>query len=105
LSHLSLITNLCNAEHVPIADGNNFEDPFKELTREDVGDFIRTAAGLQYIPFADDDDDFMDYANADLQHVLHHHIPNAPEMESFPAPTHDVNVLAKMLWKIDMSTQ
>ncbi|MCI67290.1 hypothetical protein A2U01_0088548, partial [Trifolium medium] len=63
------------------------------------------AGGLQYIPFADDDDDFMDYANANLQHVLHHHIPNDPEMESFPAPTHDVNVLAEMLWKIDMSTQ
>ncbi|MCI92760.1 hypothetical protein A2U01_0114057, partial [Trifolium medium] len=55
----------------------------------------RKAGGLQYDPFADDDD-FMDYTDVDdmrrqgleeeLQHELYQDIPVAQEMESFPAP-------------------
>ncbi|MCI41440.1 hypothetical protein A2U01_0062673, partial [Trifolium medium] len=84
------------------------------VSLEGVNEFIQKAGGLQYIPFADEDD-FMDYANVDvgrrqgleeeLQHELNQDVPNAPEMERFPAPTFDLDRLSDMLWRMDLSTQ
>ncbi|MCI64761.1 hypothetical protein A2U01_0086019, partial [Trifolium medium] len=60
-------------------------------------------------------DDFMDYAHVDvgrrqgleeeLQRELNQDVPNAPDIESFPAPTYDPLMLSDMLWKMDLSTQ
>ncbi|MCI40983.1 hypothetical protein A2U01_0062216, partial [Trifolium medium] len=91
-----------------------FEEPLRAVSLEDVNEFIQKAGGLQFIPFADEDD-FMDYANMDvgrgqgldeeLQHMLNQDVPNAPHMESLPAPTYDPLMLSDMLWKMDLSTQ
>ncbi|MCI90201.1 hypothetical protein A2U01_0111492, partial [Trifolium medium] len=55
------------------------------------------------VPFADEVD-FMDYAHVDVgrRQGLEE---NAPDMESFPAPTYDPLMLSDMLWRMDLSTQ
>ncbi|MCI97563.1 hypothetical protein A2U01_0118864, partial [Trifolium medium] len=44
---------------------DKFEEPHRAVSVEDVEEFIRKAGGLQFVPFADEDD-FMDYAHVDV---------------------------------------
>ncbi|MCI75490.1 hypothetical protein A2U01_0096759, partial [Trifolium medium] len=41
----------------------------------------------------------------DIPNVFNNAMLHAPEMESFPAPQYDENVLAEMVWRMDLSTQ
>ncbi|MCI49410.1 hypothetical protein A2U01_0070654, partial [Trifolium medium] len=81
--------------HCPIFEDDKYEEPYRAVSVDDVEEFIRKAGGLQFVPFADAYD-YMDYAHVDvgmrqgleeeLQRELNQDVPNAPDMESFPAP-------------------
>ncbi|MCI55907.1 hypothetical protein A2U01_0077158, partial [Trifolium medium] len=93
----------------PLFEDDKYEEPLRAVSMEDVGEFIRKAGGLQFVPFADEDD-LMDYAQVDvgrrqcfeeeLQRELNQDVPNAPAMESFPALSYDPLMLSDMLWKM-----
>ncbi|CAJ2647533.1 unnamed protein product [Trifolium pratense] len=111
LTHLCLITKLCLDQNVATFDDDQMEEP-RKVTTAFVRDVRRKTFGKTFIPFADVDD-VMDYTvegggeerEENVENVMHHEVPQAPEMEGFPAPQFDVNVLADMVWKMDMSTQ
>ncbi|CAJ2647239.1 unnamed protein product [Trifolium pratense] len=111
LTHLCLITKLCLDQNVAAFDDDQIEEP-RKVTTAFVRDVRRKTFGKTFIPFADVDD-VMDYTvegggeerEENFENVMHHDVPQAPEMEGFPAPQFDANVLADMVWKMDMSTQ
>ncbi|MCI73709.1 hypothetical protein A2U01_0094973, partial [Trifolium medium] len=41
----------------------------------------------------------------DFPDVFTNAMPHAPEMESFPVPQYNENVLAEMVWRMDLSMQ
>jgi hypothetical protein len=114
LTHLCLITKLCLDQHVPVYGDDYMEKP-KTLTMAFVEDVRRKTFGKRFIPFADIND-VMDYSGdgggvqfeENVENVMGQDIPheeNAPEMESFPAPQFDENVLAEMVCRMDLCTQ
>ncbi|CAJ2671009.1 unnamed protein product [Trifolium pratense] len=118
LTHLCLITKLCLDQNVAAFNDDHIEEP-RKVTTAFVRDVRRKTFGKTFIPFADVDD-VMDYTvegggeerEENVENMMHNEMPHmsnempqAPEMESFPAPQYDANVLADMVWKMDMSTQ
>ncbi|MCI86661.1 hypothetical protein A2U01_0107942, partial [Trifolium medium] len=41
----------------------------------------------------------------DIPNGFNNAMPHGPEMECFPTPQYDENVLAEMVWRMDLSTQ
>ncbi|PNX60502.1 hypothetical protein L195_g060211, partial [Trifolium pratense] len=115
LGHLCLITYLCADKDVLIDQHDEFEQPTRPVTLKFLEEVRTRTGGRRFVPFAEDGD-LMEYAEdvnedrrreveEELHNVINNDIPHAPEMESFPVPNFDPNVLADMVWEMDMSTQ
>ncbi|MCH83853.1 hypothetical protein A2U01_0004679, partial [Trifolium medium] len=112
LAHCNLITALCEDRRVPPHDDDQMEGPSRKVNEAFVEEVRRKTMGRPFVPFADVNDMMYDEPEAaripreeHVENVVNDDMPQALEMEGFPAPQYDENVSSEMLCRMDLCTQ
>jgi hypothetical protein len=112
LTHCNLITTLCEERLVPSREGDQMEKSSKKVDETFMTDVRRKCMGLRFVPFADVDDLMEEREGAaeipreeNVENVVNENMQHEPELQGFPAPQFDENVLSEMLCRMDLCTQ